>query len=123
MQSILKNQLKMAQKLNRNSDAILNIKVVDKDGNPFRVRDVNVFSIKLFTTDPAVNIECIYLDSVYTGIIEGETADSLILNSSDINKLEQGILKYIYHIQVNNEVFNDGIYNEVIEGSTNIYLL
>jgi hypothetical protein len=113
----------MAQKLNRNSDAILNIKLVDKAGTQFRVKDVNVFSIKIFTTNPEVNIECKYQDSVYTGIIEGETTDSLILNASDINKFEKGILKYTYHIQVNNELFNDGIYNEVIEGSTNIYLI
>lgn len=113
----------MAQRLNKNSDAILNIKLVDKAGNAFRVKDVNAFSIKIYTTDPETFIECKYQDSIYNGIIEGESTDRVILNSSDLITLEKGIIKYIYHIKVNNDNFNDGVYNEVIEGTTNIYLI
>lgn len=112
----------MIQKLYKGSDAIIKIKLTDKLGVPFRICNVNKFSLKFYTTDPNKYVECTYENSIYNGILAGEAEDSAILNANDLNILDRGIIKYIYTIQVNNDVFDDGIYDEIMEGSTNIYL-
>ena len=112
----------MTQRIFKGSDVKLNISLLDKSGNPYRVGDVSFFSIKFYTKNIESSIECKYDVGVYTGIVAGETVDSAILNSAELDLLDRGQLKYTYHIQVSNTSFTDGIYNEIVEGTTPIYL-
>jgi hypothetical protein len=112
----------MTQRIYKGSDVKLNISLIDKTGNPYRVNDVTYFSIKFYTKSIESSIECKYENETYTGIVAGETQDSAILNSAELDQLERGLLKYSYHIQVANASFTDGIYNEIVEGTTSIYL-
>ena len=61
-------------------------------------------------------------DAEGTGIIAEEDTDYIALNALDLEKLEDGVLSYVYHIRVTNSNFKDGFYDEVIKGQTNLYL-
>ena len=54
--------------------------------------------------------------------IAEEDTDYIALNALDLEKLEDGVLSYVYHIRVTNSNFKDGFYDEVIKGQTNLYL-
>ena len=110
------------QKIYKGSDILFNIKLTDANGLPFRVNAIAEFSIKFYTTDPLVFVECKYKDTIYTGIIPGDTLDSIVLNTNDINRLEDGVLKYTYSFKIGNSNFNDGTYDETINVQTKIYL-
>ena len=112
----------MTKRVYKGSDLKLNIKLRDKDGTPCRANDVTYFSIKFYTKSIFSAIECKYGEGIYTGIIAGTTVDTAILNSADLDLLDRGLIKYTYHIQVVNSSFEDGVYNEIVEGSTSIYL-
>ena len=88
----------------------------DAEGTPYRISTTNEFTIRFFTTDPD------YSAGKYTGIIAEEDTDYIALNALDLEKLEDGVLSYVYHIRVTNSNFKDGFYDEVIKGQTNLYL-
>ena len=46
------------------------IKLEDKDGIPFRVRNTSEFILRLYTTNPAEFIECSFKGGDLTGIVE-----------------------------------------------------
>lgn len=94
----------------------------DAEGNPYRINKANEFIIKFFTTDPEVYVEASYYAGEYTGIIEGEEYDYVIINSTDLDKLEDGLLNYVYNIRFANIDFEDGFYDEVVKGETNLFL-
>ena len=110
------------QKIFKGSDLLFDVKLVDANGIPYRIKDTAGFSIKFFTSDPIVFIECKYENGVYSGIVEGETIDSMFINSTDLDSLQEGLINYIYTLKVLNPVFSDGIYDETITGQTNLYL-
>ena len=110
------------QKIFKGSDLLFDVKLVDANGIPYRIKDTAGFSIKFFTSNPADFIECKYENGVYSGIVEGETIDSMFINSTDLDSLQEGLINYIYTLKVLNPVFSDGIYDETITGQTNLYL-
>lgn len=111
----------MTQRVYKGSDLKLNIKLIDKNGIPYRVSEVSNFSIKFYTSDISSAIECTY-GAETSGILQGVSVDSAILNSVDLDNLQRGLLRYTYHIQVENSSFQDGLYDEIVEGTTSIYL-
>jgi len=116
-------KLKMAiQKIFKGSDLLFDVRLVDATGTPYRIKDTAGFSIKFYTSDPADYIECKYENGVYSGIIEGETIDSMFVNSTDLERLKEGLINYIYMLKVLNPVFSDGTYDETVTGQTNLYL-
>lgn len=48
----------MIQTIYKGTDLVFNIKLEDKDGIPFRVRNTSEFILRLYTTNPAEFIEC-----------------------------------------------------------------
>lgn len=114
--------LKMIQKVYKGSDLLISLILKDAEGTPYRIGTTNEFTIRFFTTDPDTYIGGSYSAGEYTGIIAEEDADYITLNAIDLEKLEDGILNYVYHIRVANSNFKDGFYDEVIKGQTNLYL-
>lgn len=112
----------MIQKVFKGSDILIELVLKDVNGIPFRVSATNEFSIKFFTTNPNVFIEGCYIGDKYTDIIAGDEVDYIALNAIDLDKLEDGILNYIYTIRTVNLDFKDGFYDEVVKGQTSFYL-
>lgn len=112
----------MVQKIYKGSDILIDLVLKDINGTPFRISATNEFNIKFFTTNPDIFIEGSYSINKYTGIIAGEYIDYIALNAIDLDKLEDGILNYIYTIRTINTDFKDGLYDEVVKGQTNFYL-
>lgn len=114
--------VKMVQKIYKGSDILIDLVLKDVNDTPFRISATNEFNIKFFTTNPDIFIESSYSINKYTGIIAGEYIDYIALNAIDLDKLEDGILNYIYTIRTINTDFKDGFYDEVVKGQTNFYL-
>lgn len=112
----------MIQKVYKGSDLLIELLLKDVEGTPYRVSTTNEFSIKFFTTNPDIFIEGHYSNNEYKGIITDENADYVPLNAVDLEKLEDGVLNYIYTIKTVNADFEDGFYNEVLKSQTNLYL-
>lgn len=110
------------QKIFKGSDLLFDVKLTDANGIYYRIKDTVGFSIKFYTSDTTDFIECKYEDGVYSGIIEGETIDSMFINSTDLENLKEGLINYIYILRVSNPVFEDGIYDETVTGQTNLFL-
>lgn len=112
----------MIQKIYKGSDIMIALSLKDAEGTPYRIDTTNEFTIKFFTTDPDTYIEGTYSSGKYTGIIAEEDADYIALNALDLEKLEDGVLSYVYNIRIVNTSFKDGFYDEVVKGQTNLYL-
>ena len=112
----------MIQTIYKGTDLVFNIKLEDKDGIPFRVRNTSEFILRLYTTNPAEFIECSFKDGDLTGIIEEDRIDKAVINSSDLDKLQSGLIYYSYSFKSPNAMFNDAYYYEVVKGQTNYYL-
>ncbi len=110
------------QKIFKGSDLLFDLKLTDANGELFRIKTLKEFNIIFYTTTKDISIECSYVDSVYTGIIEGDEIDSVVLNSSDLALMEDGILKYTYQLKVDNSKFSDNTYDETVTIQTTIYL-
>nr|DAD94588.1 MAG TPA: hypothetical protein [Siphoviridae sp. ctREU2] len=112
----------MIQKVYKGSDIMIALSLKDAEGTPYRIDTTNGFTIRFFTTDPDTYIEGSYSGGKYTGIIAEEDTDYIALNALDLEKIEDGLLSYVYHIKVINASFKDGYYDEVVKGQTNLYL-
>lgn len=112
----------MIQKVYRGSDLLIAIGLKDVNGDSYRVIDLNEFKIKFYTLNPDNYVEATFEGNLYTNIIADEDADYAVLNSDEIEKLEDGVINYIYSIRAVNADFKDGFYDEVVRGQTNLYL-
>lgn len=112
----------MIQKVYKGSDIMVALSLKDAEGTPYRIDTTNEFTISFFTTDPDTYIEGSYSGGKYIGIIAEEDADYIALNALDLEKLEDGVLSYVYNIRIVNTSFKDGFYDEVVKGQTNLYL-
>lgn len=114
--------MKMVQKIYKGSDVLIQLGLKDADGNPYRINSLTSFTIRFFTTDPETYIESCYQNGEYVGILNEEDADYIIINASDLESLEEGIMHYTYSIRAVNTDFDDGFYDEAITGESNLYL-
>lgn len=94
----------------------------DKNGVPIRVKDSSEFVLRLYTTKPCEFIECSYKDGDLTGIVEEDRIDKAVINSSDLDKLQSGLIYYSYSFKSPNAMFDDAYYDEVVKGQTDYYL-
>ena len=76
----------------------------------------------IYTTNPAEFIECSFKGGDLTGIVEEDRIDKAVINSSDLDKLQSGLIYYSYSFKSPNAMFNDAYYDEVVKGQTNYYL-
>lgn len=106
----------------KGSDLIFDILLTDKKGIPFRVKDTAEFILEFFTDDCCRPIQCSYKDGNYEGLIEEKRIDKVVINSSDLDKLDSGLLQYAYKYKFPSNLFNDNYYDETGIGSTDFYL-
>jgi len=78
-----------------------------------RVKDFHSFVIKVFTNDLDDFIEASYIAAtgIYHNIVEQGDNDFLIINSSDLATLEDGIMKLYIEYKISSPHFDDGFYN------------
>jgi len=110
------------EKLLKGSDALFNIIFTDGNGDVFKVSDLDTFTIRFFTTDDTIYTEYNYQSGIYNGIVDNDGTDCIVINSNDLLPLDEGVIKYVYHIKTKNLVFKDSLYDERVTGQTNIYL-
>ena len=112
------------QKIFKGSDIQLNLNIRDKTNNVLRVSDLDEYTIKLFTKSGNTFCSGSWIKSTgtLTNIIITDTADILFINASDLATLEEGLIYYQYHIKSVNSDYEDGYFDEVVEGETKFYL-
>lgn len=112
----------MIQKIYKGSDVLIELALKDMEGTAYRLDSVTRFNIKFFTTNPETYIEASYENGEYNGIQNEEDADYVVLNATDLDKLEDGIIHYTYSVRIVNGSFDDGFYDEVVTDESNLYL-
>lgn len=112
------------QKIFKGSDIQLKLNIRDKTNNVLRVSDLDEYTIKLFTKSGNTFCSGSWIKSTGTliNIIITDTADILFINASDLATLEEGLIYYQYHIKSVNSDYEDGYFDEVVEGETRFYL-
>lgn len=108
--------------IKKGSDLKLHLKLTDKLGIPFRVADTDEFVISIYTCCCDNDIQGSYKNGEYTNIVPKERIDTLYINASDLEKLSSGVLKYTYQMRFADENFDDGYFDKVVTGTTNLYL-
>ena len=77
----------MIQTIYKGTDLVFNIKLEDKDGIPFRVRNTSEFILRLYTTNPADKLQsgliyysysfkspnAMFNDAYYDEVVKGQT--------------------------------------------------
>ena len=103
--------------LTNGSDLILVLKLEDKKGEPMRVKDCLTFKVRVWTTNRA---NC--LSFTKTQINQSGDIDKIPINSTELNKLESGVIRYDYDYSVYDENFEtDMKYDKVKEVVTDFY--
>ncbi len=118
-------KLKMAiQKIFKGSDIQLNLNIKDKTNAVLRVSDLDEYTIKLFTKSGNTFCSGSWIKStgILTNISVTDTADILFIGATDLATLEEGLIYYQYHIKSINSNYEDGYFDEVVEGETKFYL-
>ncbi len=112
------------QKIFKGSDIQLNLNIRDKANTILRVSDLDEYTIKLFTKSSNTFCSGSWIKSTetLTNIVVTDTADILFIKASDLATLEEGLIYYQYHIKSVNSDYEDGYYDEVVEGETKFYL-
>lgn len=115
----------MLTKVKTNNDIVYQLDIyINKNTEKVRVKDFNYFEVKFFTTNSDNSIVCSYtsIGEIYDGIIEQVDADFAILNASQLQQLENGLLKYEIHFQLASGEFDDNFYDYSEFRDTDIYL-
>jgi hypothetical protein len=112
------------QVLQKGSDAVICLPLMDAKGTRVRVSDFHSFSIKLYTTDESVYAEYSFQGpDVYHGIVADDAGDWIVINAPDLEALHEGVLLYKYHMQAVNGHFEDFLFDKVVSGQLDIYLM
>jgi len=90
-----------------------------------RVKDFHSFVIKVFTNDLDDFIEASYIaaTSIYHNIVEQGDNDFLIINSSDLETLDDGMLKLHIEYKISSLYFNDDNYKGCYDIETGLMLV
>lgn len=112
------------QKIYKGNDLLLEINLVDENGNTLRIKDTKEFYITLYTENEceAFGVNCSFKDGIFKRITEKDNKDYLIIESSSLDYLKEGIVLFNYFLSVENSLFPSGYYSESRNGQTNYYL-
>ena len=87
-----------------------------------RIQDCDSFVAKFYTTDIDNSAVCLKLNDELTNIKIEENADYCLINSTDLNKMKDGVLFFNISYSVTDESYSDGLFNNTIAGNTNYYI-
>lgn len=109
-------------KVYKGTDLKLGLLLKDALGTPYRLAKTSRFDIKFFTTDPDVCAEAWCFRGRHKGIVEGEHVDYIVLDASDLEAMDEGVLNFSYRARFASSDFEDGYYDETGKRQTDMFL-
>lgn len=94
----------------------------NSNNETIRIDNCNSFVAKFYTTDIDNSAVCLKLNDELTNVKIEENADYCLINSSDLDKMKDGVLFFQISYSVADESYSDGLFNNVIAGNTNYYI-
>ena len=94
----------------------------NSNNEAIRIQDCNSFVAKFYTDNIDNSAICLKLNDELTNIKIEENADYCLINSTDLAKMENGVLFFNISYSVADNSYSDGLFNNVIAGNTNYYI-
>lgn len=94
----------------------------NSNNETIRIQDCDSFVAKFYTTDIDNAAVCLKLNDELTNIKIEADADYCLINSTDLNKMQDGVLFFQISYSVADESYSDGLFNNTIAGNTNYYI-
>lgn len=94
----------------------------NSNNEAIRIENCDSFVAKFYTTDLDNSAVCLKLNDELTNIKIEENADYCLINSTDLNKMQDGVLFFQISYSVPDESYSDGLFNNTIAGNTNYYI-
>ena len=94
----------------------------NSDNEAIRIQDCNSFVAKFYTDNIDNSAVCLKLNDELTNVKIEENADYCLINSTDLNKMKDGVLFFNISYSVADESYSDGLFNNTIAGNTNYYI-
>ena len=94
----------------------------DSNNETIRIQDCNSFVAKFYTDNIDNSAVCLKLNDELTNVKIEENADYCLINSTDLNKMKDGVLFFNISYSVADESYSDGLFNNTIAGNTNYYI-
>lgn len=94
----------------------------NSNNETIRIEDCNSFVAKFYTNNIDNSAICLKLNDELTNIKIEENADYCLINSTDLNKMKDGVLFFNISYSVPDESYSDGLFNNTIAGNTNYYI-
>lgn len=94
----------------------------NSNNEAIRIQDCDSFVAKFYTDNIDNAAVCLKLNDELANIKIEENADYCLINSTDLNKMQDGVLFFNISYSVLDESYSDGLFNNVIVGNTNYYI-
>ena len=94
----------------------------NSDNEAIRIQDCDSFVAKFYTDNIDNSAICLKLNDELTNIKIEENADYCLINSTDLNKMKDGVLFFQISYSVADNSYSDGLFNNTIAGNTNYYI-
>lgn len=94
----------------------------NSDNEAIRIEDCDSFVAKFYTDNIDNSAVCLKLNDELTNVKIEENADYCLINSTDLNKMKDGVLFFQISYSVADESYSDGLFNNTIAGNTNYYI-
>lgn len=94
----------------------------NSNNEAIRIQDCNSFVAKFYTDNIDNSAVCLKLNDELTNIKIEQNADYCLINSTDLNKMQDGVLFFQISYSVADNSYSDGLFNNVIVGNTNYYI-
>ena len=94
----------------------------NSNNEAIRIQDCNSFVAKFYTDNIDNSAICLKLNNELTNIKIEENTDYCLINSTDLNKMKDGVLFFQISYSVPDESYSDGLFNNTIAGNTNYYI-
>lgn len=94
----------------------------NSNNEAIRIENCNSFVAKFYTDNIDNSAICLKLNDELTNVKIEENADYCLINSTDLNKMQDGVLFFNISYSVTDESYSDGLFNNTIAGNTNYYI-
>lgn len=94
----------------------------NSNNEAIRIQDCDSFVAKFYTDNIDNSAVCLKLNDELANIKIEENADYCLINSTDLSKMQDGVLFFNISYSVTDESYSDGLFNNTIAGNTNYYI-